>query len=308
MKIFITGGAGLIGSNLVNRLGNSGHKISIFDNFSAGRLDYLSENEASILNGDILNFEDLKKKIKDHDLIIHLAAKGNVVESISEPKENFDVNVLGTLNCLRAAAENGVKKFIFASTGGALMGNTPPPVSEQSLPKPISPYGASKLAAEGYCTAFSESYGLDIVILRFANVYGPNCLHKVGVINKFFSAFDRKETLKIYGDCSRDFIHVDDLTKGIELAVQTKLSGCNTFHLANGAPVKISDLAKIMAKAMGDENYDIVQLPHQSGEVETTFADSTLAKDILGFSSEVSLTEGIRGTINWLKENQSKTD
>ena len=158
MRILITGGAGFIGSNLANRLSSVGENITVYDNLSSGREDYLCEKNISFVEGDILDFDSLTSAIAGHDVVIHLAAKGNVVESINEPRVNFDTNVLGTLNCLEAANNNNVKKFLFASTGGALMGNTPPPVDEKSVPKPISPYGASKLAAEGYCSAFSSEF------------------------------------------------------------------------------------------------------------------------------------------------------
>ena len=177
MKVLITGGAGFIGSNLANRLSSLGNNITVFDNLSSGTKDYLCEKNISFVEGNILDFDRLTSVMCGHDAVIHLAARGNVVESINGTRLNFDTNVLGTLNCLEAAKNNNVKKFIFSSTGGALMGNTPPPVDEKSVPKPISPYGASKLAAEGYCSAFSASFGFDIVILRFANVYGPNSLH-----------------------------------------------------------------------------------------------------------------------------------
>ena len=145
----------------------------MYDNLSSGREDYLCEKNISFVEGDILDFDSLTSAIAGHDVVIHLAAKGNVVESINEPRVNFDTNVLGTLNCLEAANNNNVKKFLFASTGGALMGNTPPPVDEKSVPKPISPYGASKLAAEGYCSAFSVSFGLDVVIFKICKCVWP---------------------------------------------------------------------------------------------------------------------------------------
>ena len=186
------------------------------------------------------------------------------------------------------------------------MGNTPPPVNELSVPNPISPYGASKLAAEGYCSAFAESYGLDVVILRFANVYGENCLHKIGVINKFFDSLSKNKQLTMYGNCSRDFIYVDDLVRGIHLAITAKLKGSNIFHLANGTPVKISHLAKLIASSMGRTNYNVSQMPHRQGEVETTFAASKHAMESLGFECQIALDEGIRRTIDWLQSQSLK--
>ena len=135
---------------------------------------------------------------------------------ITDPERNFEVNVQGTLNVLRAAVGAGVRRFIFASTGGALIGDATPPVSEQSLPKPISPYGASKLCGEAYCHAFAKSYGLETVCLRFGNVYGPHSAHKKGAVTVFIKALMTGEPIVIYGDgsASRDYVHVEDSAAG----------------------------------------------------------------------------------------------
>ena len=175
-----------------------------------------------------------------------------MIESVN-PRQNFDVNVGGTLNCLEAAKVNSCKKFIFASTGGALMGNAPPPVSENSVPSPLSPYGASKLAGEAYCQAYSKSYGLHTLIFRFANVFGKYSLHKQGVFNKFFECITSGRPLQIYGTPTRDFIYADDLVTGIIEGTE-RAPKRRHFSPELGTETKILDFAKLLFKEYGSEH------------------------------------------------------
>ena len=233
MRILITGGAGFIGSNLLMQLDQTEHKVRILDNFSNGDSGYDHSKTNNVIIGDIRDYNFCEEATRDIDAVIHLAAKGNVADSINNPDENFQNNVQGTFNILKACAKNGVIKFILASTGGALMGNCELPVNESSVPKPISPYGASKLACEGYCQAFSHIHDININILRFANVYGPYSLNKVGLVNTVMRNISNKEPIIVYGDGSstRDFIYVDDLCRGIIQALHHNNKGCDVFHL-----------------------------------------------------------------------------
>ena len=161
------------------------------------------------------------------ETVVHLAAAGSVVKSVEDPATNFDVNVVGTFQVLDAVRRAGLERTVLASTGGALIGDALPPVNEQSLPKPISPYGASKLAGEGYAHAFARAYGLRTVSLRFANVYGPWSERKQGAMTMFFRAIDAGEPIVIYGDgsASRDYTHVDDICRALELALEADADG-----------------------------------------------------------------------------------
>ena len=231
--------------------------------------------------------------------MIHLAAFGNVADSVADPLENFDVNARGTLVALQAAARAGARRFVFASTGGALIGDAPAPVDESSLPRPISPYGASKLCGEGYCHAFRGSYGLETVALRFANVYGPRSGHKKGVVTTFVKRALRAEPLVIYGDGSatRDFIYVDDLCAGIAAALASP-SAEGVVHLASERETAIGELARLVIGITGAD-VPVECVPRRPGEVERNFALARRAAQLFGFRAGVSLEDGLARTVEW---------
>ena len=176
------------------------------------------------MQGDVRDAEAVARAAAGTDAVIHLAAAGNVADSVADPFGNFEANARGTLYTLQAAARAGAARFVFASTGGALIGDAPPPVDEESMPRPISPYGASKLAGEGYCHAFRGAYGLPTIALRFANVYGPRSELKRGAVTRFVRAALDGTPITIYGDgaATRDFIHVRDLCAGIVAALEAR--------------------------------------------------------------------------------------
>lgn len=239
------------------------------------------------------------------DSVAHLAAYGSVVESVQEPLENFDVNVRGTLVLLRACAAGEVEKFVFASTGGALMGNTPPPVDEGTLPWPISPYGASKLCGEAYCHAFAGSFGLPVVALRFANAYGPVSDHKKGVVTTFIKRALHGEPLVIYGDgnATRDFLYVDDLCDGICAAIDAPVED-EVVHLASGEETSIDELARLVLELTDAPDMPIRHEERRRGEVERTFAKPARAAELLGFAPAHSLRTGMLKTIDWFLERR----
>ena len=188
-RLLITGGCGFIGLNLIDFLqkySSYNYNIIVLDNLTLGRRKYLSDYDVEFVEGDIRDSSLLKKLMKKVNSVIHLAADTRVVDSIANPDFNFNVNVEGTYNLLRAAQKEGVERFVLASTGGAITGKAKSPVNESMAPQPLSPYGASKLSAEGYCSAFAGSYGMKTVSLRFSNVYGPFSNHKISVVAAFF--------------------------------------------------------------------------------------------------------------------------
>ncbi len=235
--------------------------------------------------------------------VVHLAAYGSVVESVARPEENFDNNVRGTLNVLQAAARRKVK-VVFASSGGAVIGAAEPPVNEASLPRPTSPYGASKLCGEAYCHAFAGSFGISVVALRFANVYGPHSAHKRGAVTNFARALLAGEPMVIFGDggATRDFIHVDDICAGICCALDTPTAGATVLHLATGVETRIIDLARTMAEVAGRPNHEIRLEPKRAGELERNFAVYERARETIGFSPKVALREGLARTFQWYRE------
>ncbi|MGH1540994.1 MAG: NAD-dependent epimerase/dehydratase family protein [Arenicella sp.] len=304
--IAVTGGAGFIGATVVRDLLNKGYTVSVIDNLSRGKKEYLEGLDVRLQQVDICVKDDIVAAMQGIDAVIHLAAYGSVVESVEDPTMNFEINARGTLNVLQACVQNDVKKLVFSSTGGALMGNTPPPVNELSLPKPISPYGASKLACEGYINAFSTSYGLNSAICRFANVYGPWSGHKLGVLTKYIKALDAGENLLIYGDgkAERDFIHVSDLSHGIISALETNTLATDVFHLANAKGVTIRELAEALIAISGKENVKIDYLDKRVGEVEKNFADNSKAKRVLGFEPTYDLNDGLQEMWDWFMDNR----
>ncbi len=275
------------------------------DNFSRGSSDYLSGIEAEIVEADIRDDQAVARALGGVDTVVHLAAFGSVVESVEDPVENFDVNVRGTLVVLRAAAAAGVQKLVFASTGGAIMGNAPPPVDETTMPWPISPYGASKLCGEAYCHAFAGSFSLPIVALRFANVYGPISEHKKGVVTNFIKHALRGEPIVVYGDgtASRDFLYVDDLCDGICSAVDADLQD-EVVHLASGEETTINDLARLILDLTDAPGTPILYEERRRGEVERTFARPEKGAELLGFEPAHTLAEGLRKTVEWFAERE----
>lgn len=304
-KVFVTGGAGFVGSSLINVLLNSELEIVSFDNLSGSPKPYINHPNIKNIVGDIKNFNEVFEASSGCDTFFHLAASGNVIDSIKDPIANLESNVLGTLNCLRAASANNVNKFIFSSTGGALMGNTPPPVNEESVPSPISPYGASKLACEGYCKAFSSSFGLHTTIFRFANVIGEFSAHKKGVINRFYKNLKNDKELVIFGNPTRDFIYVRDLVNGLILGAKANIDAAEIFHLCSGVETKISDVAKLMAQICGKQNIKIEFQGFRDGEVERTFASNQKASELLNFKCEHDIQSALESTINWFDNYKS---
>lgn len=308
MRVLVTGGLGFVGVNLIPHLLRKKLSVSILDNNSRSASDAatrLSE-EVKFYRGDIRDTEALDRAMDDVDAVIHLAAYGSVIESVEEPMTNFDVNAYGTLQTLAAAHRNGVDKFIFASTGGALIGDAEPPVNELSVPRPKSPYGASKLSGEAYCHGFSGTTGLKTIILRFANLYGPFSAHKRGAVTTFIKNILRDEPIVIYGDgtASRDFLHIDDLCKGITRALQTNLDGGTVLHLASGQEVTISNLAQTIIKAAGRSDHPIEYRSARSGEVYRNFATYDRAAKALNFKPKIGLQAGLGMTWDWYVEHR----
>ena len=302
--VLVTGGCGFIGSNLVPHLVGQGWGVRVYDNLSRGRAEWVAASEVEVVRGDILDREVLAPALSGIDAVVHLAAYGSVVESVQAPGANFENNVRGTFNVLDCARLAGVRKVVFASTGGALIGNATPPVSEQSLPKPISPYGASKLCGEAYCSAFGQAYGIETVALRFANVYGPISAHKKGAITVFIRALMTGTPITIYGDgsASRDFLYVEDLCRGIGLALGTKLQPGAVMHLAAANEVTVKDLAKALARTAGKPDHPIEYFDKRPGEVDRNFARYDLAKSLIGFEPRWSFDEGLKATWAWFQE------
>jgi UDP-glucose 4-epimerase len=299
--ILVTGGCGFIGSNLIPILEREGYKVRVLDNFSKGSSKFIQSNNVEIIKGDIRNIKDIQSALAGVSGVIHLAAYGSVIESVNNPLENFEINVRGTFNVLNACRKVGIMKIIFSSTGGALIGNAIPPVNEQSIPKPISPYGSGKLCCEAYCSSFSASYGMNIIALRFANVIGPTSWHKKGAVTAFMKSIMNNQDIVIYGNgcATRDFLYVDDLCRGIALAYNSDIIGFNPIHLSSGNEVSVKELANMILQEGPKSESKIQYKLKRIGEVERNFADYSLAKEVLGFEPRVNLRNSIKKTWEW---------
>lgn len=305
VKLLITGGAGFVGSNLAKLACEHGHEVTVYDNFSLGRTDYIENLELTVVRGDIREISEKLPQDYKPDFVYHLAASGNVVQSISDPINNFDMNVVGTLSVLEYCRKVSPKRLLFSSTGGALMGDADPPVNENSVPKPISPYGASKLACEGYINAYYKCYALDYTIFRFGNVLGTNCLHKIGVVNKFYENLKKGKEIEIFGNVSRDFIYVQDLVRVMLSALDTSQAINETFHVASGVETNIHDLALYVAHAMRQNDNKIIFKDKRIGEVERNFADIRKAQDVLNLENSQNLREVVELVVGYLDEHYS---
>jgi UDP-glucose 4-epimerase len=300
-QILVTGGCGFIGANLVPRLVEQGYQVRVLDNLSRGYLSFLKGVDIEFQKGDIRDSNAMKKAVQDIDAVIHLAAYGSVIESLSDAKTNFDINGKGTLTVLDAAKDEGVDKFILASTGGAIIGDAEPPVSENSIPRPKSPYGASKLTCEAYCQAYGNAFGLPTVMLRFANIYGPFSAHKKGAVTVFSKALISGDPITIYGDgnASRDFLHVDDLCNGIIKTLETDLPPATVMHLATGRETSVMELMEILKSISGKKEHPVETFPSRAGEVLRNFANFDRAEKLIDFKPEISLEKGLEKTWQW---------
>ena len=300
-KVLITGGSGFIGANLTRCLIGQGREVRILDNFVAGTSSYLEGLPVEVIHGDIRDPDAVRNASRGVQCVIHLAAFGSVVDSLENPAGNFDINVRGTYITLDEARKNGVIRFILASTGGALIGETDGPVHENLVAKPISPYGASKLCGEAYCGAFARSYGIETVALRFANVYGPYSWHKKGIITSFARAILRGDPLTIYGDGSatRDFIHVDDLCSGIVAAIDAPVRLGEVIHLATGVETSVIRIAELLQAAAGRERYPLRMSAARGGEVLHNVGSTKYARKVLGFKPTINIDAGLNSLWAW---------
>jgi UDP-glucose 4-epimerase len=307
-RILVTGGAGFVGATLVRRLAASGYGVRVLDNLSTGDAAHLSGVDADLVKGDIRDADELDDAVAGCDAIIHLAAAGSVVGSVTDPHPNFEANVVGTFRVLDAARRNEVPRVVQASTGGALIGDAAPPVDERSLPRPLSPYGASKLACEGYAHAFAKTYGVRTVAVRFGNVYGPWCARKRGVLNAFFTALRDGQPLVIYGDgtSSRDYVHVSDIAAALQLALEDPdVPGGTVLHAASGVETTVTALADLCRRAAGRPGHPVEDRPARPGEVGRNFASYELARRLLGYSPTVRIEDGIPRLWRWFQQNMT---
>lgn len=316
----ITGGCGFIGVNLVAHLlaQQPATQIRILDNLSVGTRHDLAAVSAfreiavqdcqgppqgvELLVGDIRDQTACLASCCGIDVIVHLAANTGVAPSIADPRQDLDMNVLGTFNMLEAARQQGVQGFIFASSG-AVVGEVMPPITEDKPPKPVSPYGASKLAGEGYCSAYYRAFGVKTAALRFGNVYGPRSKHKSSVVAKFFRLALAGLPLEIYGDGqqTRDFIYISDLIQAIVLAVASDVGG-EVFQIATHRETTVNEIAekiKALVERQTGRSVSLHYAEPRLGDVRRNYADITKSKTMLGYEPQYDLDRGLAATLEY---------
>lgn len=295
--ILVTGGCGFIGSNLVARLLEMDYRVRVLDNLSVGKRQNIPA-DVHLIVGDIRDEDVVSEAVAGVEAVIHLAAHTNVMESIEQPQLDFDVNVRGIFNLLQGCIADGVQKLVFASSNAAV-GEQEPPIAETAVPAPLSPYGASKLSSEALCSAFSGSYGLRTIALRFANVYGPRSSHKESVVAKFFREALNNQQITIYddGNQTRDLIYVDDICQAIILAMEND-SATGVFHIGTGRETKIIDLANRIKEIANSESNIVFEQPRK-GEIIRNYSCIEKARRVLGFKPQTGLDEGLAKTYEW---------
>ena len=313
----ITGGAGFIGSSLIDQLlkDNPIKSILNIDNFDPFYAKDIKEQNMSahqqypnyrFVEADINSYADLQKATEgiDIDCIVHLAAKAGVRPSIQNPEAYFQTNVMGTLNLLELAKAKGVKKFVFASSSSVYGKNPNVPWSEEDLNlEPISPYAASKIAAEKVCQTYAHLYGIDITALRFFTVYGPKQRPDLA-IHKFFKLAMQNKPIPFFGDGStrRDYTYIADIVQGIKGAIHYQGKGFEVFNLGNHQTVSLKELVNTIGNVLGKELV-LDQQSKQVGDVDQTYAAIEKAMKKLNYYPKTKLEKGIEKFLKWLNEN-----
>ncbi len=291
----------------MDRLIADKHEVVVLDNFSSGQESNIAVAQSPklrIIRGDIRDRECVAKSILQADIVVHLAAIVNVQRSLSEPNLTHDVNVAGTLNLLVESARQNVRRFIFASSAAVYGRSKNLPLQEASLVNPLSPYGASKAACEAYCRAYFESMGLDTVVLRFMNIYGPRRSSGLyaGVMMRFAEAISKNKPLVIYGDGnqSRDFTYVSDVVEAIVLSIHSKRAPGGLMNVGTGKPHTINQLVRAFGKVC---NRKIRRkfMNARAGDIRSSYADITKARNILGYSPKIALEPGVRRFMEWYR-------
>ena len=293
MKVLVTGGAGFIGRHLVRSLLEKGYLVTIFDNFSnstKGSVSSLIDIGVTVTEGDITKPLEILDAVKEQDVVIHLAAKISVSESINNPSETFQVNVDGTRNVLAACKENHVKKLIVASSAAVYgEGSSDAKLTEESGTNPISPYGESKVKMEQEIREFASKHNINYIILRFFNIYGVGQSKEyAGVITKFIEKIRQDIPLEIFGDGlqTRDFVAIEDVVKSIHNAISRGKNG--TYNIASGKAVTIKKLAEMMILS-SERNLDIQYLAPKKEDIKYSQADISLAIKDLEYSPKFEL-------------------
>ncbi len=307
MRYLVTGGAGFIGSNIVDELVRRGEQVVVFDDLSSGKEANLAgvRGRIDLRVGSITNLEAIKLVVEGVDYVIHLAARTSVPKSVKDPIESNSVNIDGTLNVLVAARDAKVRRVVFAASSSAY-GETPTlPKVETMQPQPISPYGVTKYVGELYAQVFGRVYGLENACLRYFNVFGPRqdpTSQYSGVLSRFMLAIIKDESPVVYGDGeqTRDFTYIDNVVDETLRACAASGASNQVFNGGTGARITLNQVVQLLQKITGKKiqaKYD----PPRTGDIRDSQADISLAQKVLGYKPLVGFEEGLRRTWDWYK-------
>jgi len=327
MRIFLTGGAGFVGGWIVKKLEADGHTVTVYDNFSSGLRDNISGygDTVTIIEGDILDFELLKQSMAGHDVVSHQAAQLEITTAIEDPSIDVTQNIIGSLNTIRAAQANGIKKMVIASSGCIYGQVKNPPVKETDTARPNWEYGVSKLAVEKYCDIFADYDNMMIANLRYAIVYGENEWYG-RVLTIFLKRALENKPLIIFGEGSaeRDFVHVEDVAAlNVKLLTEKNWTGNKRLNVSTGVATTVNQLAELVKEVVKEIDGKELEVIHEElaegkeskyvegrlrlpRELGVMHLDNSEAKAFTDWSDTVALKDGIRREYIWLKENHKR--
>jgi UDP-glucose 4-epimerase len=313
-RVLVAGGAGFIGSHIVDKLLNQDIEVTVLDNLYTGKPENIEQCKGNrkfrFVQGDVRNLDLVKRLVKDVDAVFNEAAVVSVSRSLEEPILANEVNVGGTLNLLKASLDSEVKRFVQASSA-SVYGNTKTlPVLENLASNPVSPYAVAELAAENYAKVFHLNYGLETVCLRYFNVYGPRQTFSVysGATTIFLNKLSHNQRPIIFGDGNqtRDFVYVEDVVKANMLALNTKKAVGETFNIANGTPHTINELVLTIQKKLGKQKLKPIYKNPRQGDIKHSYASIEKAKRTLGYKPRFPLEKGITKLVKSYQKKRTK--
>jgi UDP-N-acetylglucosamine/UDP-N-acetyl-alpha-D-glucosaminouronate 4-epimerase len=306
----VTGGAGFIGNHIVRALLERGHTVRVFDNFSTGHRENLTDilDRVELVEGDLRSIDACRRAVKGITCVLHQAALLSVPRSIEDPHTTHEVNATGTLHLLVAARDAGARRVVYASSSSVYGPELKLPRAEHDRPNPISPYAVSKLAGEQYCLSFHHAYGLETVALRYFNIFGPRQgwdSPYAGVLPRFIRALRRGEAVTVFGDGeqSRDFTFVANAVDANLRALTVPAAAGRVYNVGAGRKASVNDLLALVARSLATRPV-VEHAPPRTGDVRDSLADLTAIRRDLGYEPTVTLEEGLRRTVEWNVEQE----
>lgn len=306
MKVLVTGGAGFIGSHLVEALLHSGHQVCVLDNLSSGKRENINGLAIDLVVGDIRDWDAVSQAVVGYDFVFHQAALVSVPESLADPRLNHEINVTGAFHVFEAARQAGVKRVVYASSA-AVYGDTPSlPARESDPPKPITPYAAAKLMNEQMASVYNQSYGMECIGLRYFNIYGPRqnaSSPYSGVLSIFCQAAVQGRSCYVHGDGeqTRDFVYVADVVQANLQAMQhpyKSLAAQPVFNVGSGHQTSLNKILSLLSEIIGTKIKTTYGSARQ-GDIRHSLADTSHTQTSLGFTPQTSFANGLRKTADW---------